>query len=59
LEVATDRIPHMGQKWDCPDCGYEGSFVVEADSIEDAERIQTELEKDELKRREAVEDDED
>jgi len=49
----------MGQKWDCPDCGYEGSFVVEADSIEDAERIQTELEKDELKRREAVEDDED
>jgi predicted nucleic-acid-binding Zn-ribbon protein len=45
-EIGTDRIPHMGQQHTCPDCGYEGSFVIEADSPEDAQRIQEELQAD-------------
>lgn len=42
-EVASDRIPHLGQQHDCPECGYQGSFVIEADSVEDARRIRREL----------------
>lgn len=36
----------LGQRYDCPDCGYQGSFVVEADSLEDAKRIREELQAD-------------
>lgn len=45
-EVSTDRIPHMGQQHDCPECGYQGSFVIEADSMDDARRIRDELQAD-------------
>lgn len=36
----------LGQRYDCPECGYQGSFVVEADSLEDAKRIREELQAD-------------
>jgi C4-type Zn-finger protein len=45
-DIGTDRIPHLGQQHSCPECGYEGSFVIEADSPEDAKRIREELQAD-------------
>lgn len=36
----------MGQRHACKNCGYKGSFVIEADSREDALRIQEEIQAD-------------
>lgn len=36
----------MGQRHACKDCGYKGSFVIEADSQEEALRLQEEIHAD-------------
>lgn len=46
LEIHGDALTPLGQIHKCTDCGYEGSFVIEADSRQDAQRIQRELQAD-------------
>jgi NADH dehydrogenase FAD-containing subunit len=41
--VHADHLTPLGQRHKCQECGYEGSFVIEADSLEDAKRIREEL----------------
>lgn len=36
----------MGQQHKCKDCGYSGSFVIEADSRQEALEFQEELQAD-------------
>lgn len=43
-DIHGDSLTPLGQINECKECGYEGSFVVEADSREDAERLSAELE---------------
>ncbi len=45
-EVHSDQLTPLGQRHKCPACGYEGAFVIEADSIEDAKKIHRELQAD-------------
>ncbi|MDX1611217.1 MAG: hypothetical protein R3185_02525 [Candidatus Thermoplasmatota archaeon] len=43
LEVQGDHLAPLGQLYRCLDCGYQGSFVIEAETPEDAQRISREL----------------
>jgi ribosomal protein S27AE len=46
LEIHADALTPLGQQYACPECGYEGSFVVEADGRDDARRLRDELAED-------------
>lgn len=46
FEVFPDAIPQLGQLYKCRECGYQGAMVIEADSVEDAVRIQAEIKAD-------------
>lgn len=46
FDITGDSLTPLGQIHECRECGYEGSFVIEADSREDGLRIQRELEAD-------------
>ncbi len=43
FDLQVDPMGIMGQQHRCKNCGYKGSFVIEADSREEALRIQEEL----------------
>ncbi len=47
----------MGQQHKCKECGYTGSFVIEAGSREEALELQREIEADREAQREQDEDD--
>lgn len=46
FDIHGDHLTPLGQRHKCKNCGYVGSFVVEADTREDAERIRAEIQAD-------------
>lgn len=43
FDIHGDYLTPMGQINECKECGYKGPFVIEADSREDAVRLQREI----------------
>ncbi len=43
LEIHADHLTPLGQLYKCPDCGYQGAFVIEADTPEEAKRLSDEI----------------
>lgn len=43
MEIYADHLTPLGQLYKCPVCGYQGAFVIEADSPEEARRLSDEI----------------
>lgn len=39
LEIYADHLTPLGQLYKCPACAYQGAFVIEADSPEEAKAL--------------------
>lgn len=46
FDVDPDPLTPLGQLYKCRDCGYQGAFIIEAESVADAQRIQEEIQAD-------------
>lgn len=42
-EIHGDHLTPLGQQHKCNNCGYQGAFVIQADTEEDAARLSQEI----------------